>query len=234
MERLLVALSEALAGGAAIALGAAFAWGVLSVVFSPCHLASIPLLVGFLGGGRTGVRSARRAWGLAVLFASGILVSIVIIGVATAAAGRLLGDVGPVGQWLVAAVFIVFGLHLMDVLPLPDGVKWQPDERWRGPLAAVAYGAVFGVALGPCTFAFMAPVLGMTFALASERPGYAAALLCAFGIGHCAVIGMAGVSTTWVQRWLQWQGRREGVRWLRRACGVLVLAAGLWFVASAR
>ena len=49
MEELFTTLTHAVEGTPAIALAAAFIWGILSIVLSPCHLASIPLIVGFIG-----------------------------------------------------------------------------------------------------------------------------------------------------------------------------------------
>ena len=95
------------------------------------------------------------------------------------------------------------------------------------------FGLVFGVALGPCTFGFMAPVLGVTFGMAKTAPVFAFGVLVLFGLGHCAVIGLAGVSSNWVQRWLAWQNGTPGAKWLRRICGALVIAAGGWLVLSA-
>jgi cytochrome c-type biogenesis protein len=230
METLFVQLSEAMNGAPLVVLAAALAWGVLSIVLSPCHLASIPLIVGFLQGG--GAVTPRRAAGLSTLFALGILLAIALIGAATAAAGRMLGDLGVWGNYAVAAVFLVFGLHLLDLLPLPEGWRPAPSQPRRGPLGALLFGLVFGVALGPCTFGFMAPVLGVTFGLAGTAPGLALGVLALFGAGHCGVIGLAGVSSTWVQRWLCWQNDTPGAKWLRRGCGVLVLVAGAWLVVS--
>lgn len=228
MDTLFISLTDAMSGAPAVALAAAFAWGVLSIVLSPCHLASIPLIVGFLqGGGRV---TPARAAGLSTLFALGILGSIALIGAATAAAGRMMGDLGAWGNYAVAAVFLVFGLHLLGWLPLPDGWQATTGQPRRGAWGALAFGLVFGVALGPCTFGFMAPVLGVTFALASSNPALAYGVLILFGLGHCAVIGLAGVSSAWVQRWLAWQDGTSGARWLRRACGVAVIAAGGWLV----
>lgn len=228
METLFVSLTEALSGAPGWALAAAFAWGVLSIVLSPCHLASIPLIVGFLQGG--GAIAPRRAAGLSTLFAVGILCSIALIGVVTAAAGRMMGDVGPWGNYAVAAVFFIFGLHLLGWLPLPESWKPAPAQPRRGPWGAFLFGFAFGVALGPCTFGFMAPVLGVTFSLAATQPIFAYGVLVLFGLGHCAVIGLAGVSTTWVQRWLSWQNETPGAQWLRRACGLLVCAAGVYLI----
>lgn len=232
LESVFSGLTDAMAGAPVVALAAAFAWGVLSIVLSPCHLASIPLIVGYLQGG--GAVQPRRAAGLATLFAVGILLSIALIGVLTAAAGRMLGDLGAWGNYAVAAVFFVFGLHLLDVLPLPEAWRPAPGQPRRGALGAFLFGFVFGVALGPCTFGFMAPVLGVTFGLAQSAPVFAVGVLLLFGLGHCTVIGLAGVSSAWVQRWLDWQNDTPGAKWLRRACGVLVLLAGSWLVYSTR
>jgi len=231
VETLFIRLTDAMSGAPLIALAAAFAWGVLSIVLSPCHLASIPLIVGYLQGG--GAVTPRRAAGLSTLFALGILASIALIGGLTAAAGRMLGDLGPWANYAVAAVFFVFGLHLLDVLPIPDGWRPAPGQPRRDALGALLFGLVFGVALGPCTFGFMAPVLGVTFGMAKTAPVFAFGVLVLFGLGHCTVIGLAGFSSTWVQRWLAWQDNTAGAQWLRRGCGVLVLAAGGWLLVNA-
>ena len=231
METLFTQLSEAINGAPHLALAAAFVWGVLSIVLSPCHLASIPLIVGFLQGG--GTVTPRRAAGLSTLFAVGILCSIALIGTMTAAAGRMLGDVGPWGNYAVAAVFFIFGLHLLDLLPIPEGWRLAPDQPRRGPLGAFLFGLVFGVALGPCTFGFMAPVLGVTFGLARSAPWFAGGVLGLFALGHCAVISLAGMSSTWVQRWLAWQNDTSGAKWLRRGCGLVLVAVGFWLLANA-
>ena len=232
LESVFSGLTNAMAGAPAIALVAAFAWGVLSIVLSPCHLASIPLIVGYLQGGGS-VRPGRAA-GLATLFAVGILLSIALIGVLTAAAGRMLGELGAWGNYAVAVVFLVFGLHLLDFLPLPEAWRPAPGQPRRGALGAFLFGFVFGVALGPCTFGFMAPVLGVTFGMAQSAPVLAVGVLLLFGLGHCTVIGLAGFSSTWVQRWLDWQNGAPGAKWLRRACGVLVILAGGWLLFSTR
>lgn len=231
MEKLFISLTDAMSGTPLVVLAATFVWGVLSIVLSPCHLASIPLIVGFLQGG--GAVSPRRAAGLSALFAIGLFLSIALIGAATAAAGRMMGDLGPWGNYAVAAVFILFGLHLLGVLPLPELWQPAPNQRRRGPLGALLFGLVFGVALGPCTFGFMAPVLGAAFGMATKAPVFAFLVLLMFGLGHCAVICLAGISSSWVQRWVDWQKETGGARWLRRGCGGLVLLAGGYFVFTA-
>ena len=128
MNGLFESLTAAVEGAPHVALGAALAWGVLSIVLSPCHLASIPLIVGFIQG--RGEGSPGRAALLSTLFASGILITITVIGVVTAAAGRLLGDVGAFGNVIVAVVFILVGMSLLDIVPLAWTAP-QPRPRYE-------------------------------------------------------------------------------------------------------
>jgi cytochrome c-type biogenesis protein len=228
MENLFLTLTRAVEGSLPVALAGALAWGVISVLLSPCHLASIPLVIGFVQG--QGRVSGRRALGLALIFSSGILITIGIIGGVTALAGRLLGDVGPYGNYLVAALFFVVGLHLLEVIPLPGSGPGQLGSRRRGGWAALLLGLIFGIALGPCTFAFLAPMLGVIFRLASGSLAYGILLLLAYAIGHCGVIALAGASGGWVQNYLDWSERSRGAQRLRRVCGILVILAGLYMI----
>ncbi|MCK4276601.1 MAG: cytochrome C biogenesis protein, partial [Phycisphaerae bacterium] len=219
MEQLFTTLTHAVEGTPAIALGAAFVWGVLSIILSPCHLASIPLIVGFID--EQGRISTKRALLISMLFSVGILITIAGIGVITAAAGRMMGDVGRYGNYVVAVIFFVVGLHLLDVIPMPWSGPGKVGMKRKGVLAAFILGLVFGIALGPCTFAYMAPMLGVTFKLASRSLPYGVALLAVYGVGHCSVIVLAGTSTELVQKYLNWNEKSKGTVILKRICGVL-------------
>jgi cytochrome c-type biogenesis protein len=228
MERLFTALTKAVEATPAIAVGASFVWGILSVVLSPCHLSSIPLIVGFID--KQGLMSAKRAFLISTLFAVGILVTIGIIGALTAAAGRMMGDIGRYGNYFVAIIFFVVGLVLLDVIPMPFGGPGRIGFKRKGFLAAFFLGLVFGIALGPCTFAYMAPMLGVTFRVASSSLFYGIVLLIAYGVGHCSVIILAGTSTGLVQKYLDWNEKSKGAVILRRLCGVLVLLGGIYLI----
>lgn len=232
IERLFATLTHAVEGAPGVALVAALTWGVLSMLLSPCHLAGIPLIVGFVD--QQGRIPTRRAFGISLLFATGILATIAVIGVVTAVAGRMMGDVGSWGNYAVAAIFFAVGLYLLDVirLPMPDAA--QPGIKRKGMLAALILGLVFGIALGPCTFAYMAPMLAVTFKLASTNLTYGIVLLLLYGVGHCSVIVLAGTFTEVVQHYLNWNEKSKGAVILRKVCGVLVLVGGLYLIYTAR
>jgi len=231
MEQLFTALTRAVEGTPVIALGAAFVWGILSILLSPCHLSSIPLIVGFID--KQGRISTKRAFAISSLFAVGILITIAGIGVITAATGRMMGDVGKYGNYVVAVIFFLVGLHLLDVIPMPWSGPGQVGLKRKGTLAAFILGLVFGVALGPCTFAYMAPMLGLTFKLAATNMMYGVLLLAVYGVGHCSVIVLAGTFTEVVQNYLNWNERSKGAVVLKKACGVLVLVGGIYMIWTA-
>ena len=231
MQQLFTNLSHAVEGAPLIALTASVVWGILSIILSPCHLASIPLIVGFIS--EQGQVTARRAFWTSTLFAVRILITIAVIGAITAAAGRMMGDVGRYGNYFVALIFFTVGLHLLGVIPMPWSGPGQVGMKRKGLLAAFILGLVFGIALGPCTFAYMAPMLAVTFKLAKTAPLYGASLLLAYGIGHCAVIVAAGTSTELVQRFLNWNEQSKGVTVVKCVCGLLVLIAGFYLLWSA-
>jgi cytochrome c-type biogenesis protein len=223
-------LSGALTNSTGVALAGAFIWGVLSILLSPCHLASIPLIVGFVD--EQGRISTKRAFLLALLFSTGILITIGLVGLVTGLLGRMMGDVGAWGNYFVAVIFIVVGLHLLGVIPLPfleNGANASGFKR-KGLAAAFILGLAFGVALGPCTFAYMAPMLGVVFSVASTRLFFAVSLILAYATGHCSVIVFAGTFTEVVQKYLNWNENSRGAVILKKICGILVIAGGIYLI----
>jgi cytochrome c-type biogenesis protein len=224
-------LTMAMSESFGIALFAALGWGVISILLSPCHLSSIPLVIGYITSqGQAGVK---RSYLLSLVFGIGILITIGLIGVITASAGRMMGDVGVWGNIIVAGVFFVVGLYLMDVINLSwNGIipKTSFAYGWKG---ALLLGLIFGVGLGPCTFAYMAPVLGVVFSVAATNMFQALSLIAAFGVGHCAVIVAAGGAAGTVQKYLNWTDRSKGAVWLKRGAGVLVMLGGVYYIYTA-
>jgi len=231
LDELFTWLTMAMSETFGIALLAAVGWGVISIILSPCHLSSIPLVIGYISS--QGQEGVRRSYSLSLVFGVGILITIAVIGAITASAGRMMGDVGVWGNILVAGVFFIVGLYLMDIVKLSwTGIVPQTSlaRGWKG---AFVLGLIFGIGLGPCTFAYMAPVLGVVFSVATTHPVQALSLIAAFGIGHCAVIVGAGGAAGTVQKYLNWTDRSRGALWLKRGAGALVMLGGAYYVYTA-
>jgi cytochrome c-type biogenesis protein len=228
IEGIFTALYEAMTGAVWLAVLASFGWGVLSILLSPCHLSSIPLVVGFISS--QGKISARRTFNISLIFSLGILITIALIGIITASLGRLMGDIGNVGNYLVAGIFFLVGLYLLDIIKFDWNNAGLRQTKTKGLLAALILGLLFGLALGPCTFAYMAPVLGVVFQTAQTDYFLAVVFLLAFGIGHCSVIVGAGTLTGKVQKYLNWSEESKTVLWIKRVCGVLVILGGFFLI----
>lgn len=224
MSELVFWIDDALGASIVVALFAAFVWGIFSVILSPCHLGTIPLVVGIVGSAsQPGVRRSGAV--LSFSFAGGMLGAIAVLGAIAAAAGRALQGLGPITNYGIATIFLVAGLNLTGLLPMPLPSMRPRQGNRRGAWAAAVLGFVFGVGLSPCTFAFLAPILGLTIGAAATAPLRGAALLLVFGVGHCAVIGLAGSSTELVQRYLDWNSGSRALEVLKIVCGILVLLA---------
>ncbi len=228
-------LNNALSGNLIFAIAASFGWGVLSIALSPCHLSSIPLVIGFINS--KGNVTVKRTFMISLFFSFGIMISIALIGLITAAAGMMIGSLGRTGNYIVSAVFFITGLYLLNVVKLSGqwalaGSKISGPPR-RGFWQAFSLGLLFGIGLGPCTFAFMAPVLGVVFGTASTGFFYAAVLILGFAAGHCSVIVLAGTLTARVQRFLNWTEGSRAVDRIKKICGALVISAGAYFVYTA-
>ncbi|MHC4231029.1 MAG: cytochrome c biogenesis CcdA family protein [Planctomycetota bacterium] len=228
IEQLFTFFSHLTDQGSGLALFAAFAWGVGGMILSPCHLASVPLVVAYINHGSA--LSTRRALGVSILFSLGIFVSIVAIGLITAMFGRMFGDIGPWGKWLVAAVFMVFGLVLLEVISLPWSGPDMTTTTRTGWIGALMLGLIFGAAVGPCTFAYMAPVLAVAFERADTHFVYSAILILLYSIGHCSVIVLAGTLGARLQTFLNWDQKSHITGRIRKACGVILILVGLYLL----
>lgn len=240
----LATLSDALAGTPLLAMPAAVAWGLASIWLSPCHLAGVPLIIGWLAakpapGAATATATtttgptaqaprhpsaagSARA-GIILAFGLGTLLSLIPLGALALLLGQLAGDLGFSGNYLAAALCILGGLYLLDWLPLPQIGRGLPQPTRRGPWMALLLGLVFGLALGPCAFAWIAPVLGVASMQATQGLALPLVLLVLFALGHLVGVLLAAGSLSLVQRWLDALGSNRGLALGRAACGVLLL-----------
>jgi cytochrome c-type biogenesis protein len=171
----------------------------------------------------------RRAFGYSFIFAIGLLVTLAVIGVVTSLAGRLLGDVGPAARTAAGVFLLLCGLWLMDVPPfsrLTPSFAVKQGGR-RGFMGALALGLVYGVILGPCSFAFLAPMLGFVFSAGSATVTYGAFLMTFYAIGHTIAIVAAGGFGDVIGAMLRKRGTGVAATWFKRVLGAVVVFAGV-------
>jgi len=213
--------------GTAIAAVGCLAWGMISVLFSPCHLASIPLIVAYVGGQEQAI-NPEQAGVYSSLFALGLFISIALIGITCALLGRMLGDVGNYWQILVGAVLIWVALGMLGVekCSLSGGLLYRLNLK--GLSGAFLLGLAYGILSGSCTFGFIAPILAVITIQKKIAAGILFIFL--FALGHCLPLVVAGSSTAAVRKLMEnraWQGTGN---WFRRAAGIVIVLLGVYFI----
>ncbi len=228
LDQFFLTINAWMVGSFGLALVGSFLWGVVSVLFSPCHLASIPLVVGYVAG-QNKVLEGKEAAGYAGLFSFGLFLSIALVGIVCSLLGRMLGDISPFWGIPVGLLFLYLGLDLMGVAScrLPSAKGTFP---LRGYVGALVLGLSYGILSGACTFGFIAPILAIV--AVQEKMFYGVSLLLVFGLGHCLPIAVAGSSAALAQRLVADRGMQRFSSLGRKAAGVIVACIGLYFVAA--
>jgi cytochrome c-type biogenesis protein len=228
-DQFLLAVNQWMTGTLAVAAVGAFAWGMVSALFSPCHLASIPLIVAYVGGQQAAVHPRQAAW-YAGAFSLGLFITIAVVGIVCAMLGRMLGDVGAWWQVLVGIVLIWVALGMLGVEACSMSGSLLYRLNLRGIHGAFGLGLAYGILSGSCTFGFIAPILAIVTVQQKFVAGSVMMLL--FALGHCLPIVVAGSSTALVRRLTEssaWQG--AGL-WFRRGAGVMIALLGAYFIAN--
>jgi cytochrome c-type biogenesis protein len=230
LEALFTRLTNLLSGNPLLGLLGAFLWGILSILLSPCHLASIPLIVGFIS--QQNKLTTGKAFRISLAFALGILATIGLVGVVTSLLGRMLGDIGRWSNFLVAGIFLLVGLYLLGIINLNLPGAANVKARGKGVWAGFLLGLLFGLALGPCTFAYMAPILAVVLAKSAASLTYGVPLMLMYGLGHCAVIVFAGTFTHVIENYLSWNEKSRTLDWVKKICGILLIVGAAYMIWS--
>lgn len=227
MDQFFLTINGWMTSGTGLALAGSFLWGMVSVLFSPCHLASIPLIVGYVGGQSEAVHG-RRAALYAGLFSLGLFITIALVGVVCALLGRMLGDIGPWWTILVGALLIWVALDMLGVSRCSMSSGLMGKLKVKGLTGALVLGLAYGVLSGSCTFGFIAPILAIITIQQQLATGIL--LIVLFGIGHCIPIVIAGSSTALVRRLLESNSLARGGLWFKRAAGTVIALLGVYFM----
>lgn len=227
LEQVFITINQWMAGGTAIAAAGCFIWGVVSVILSPCHMASIPLIVAYVGGQQQTL-TPKQAGTYAAAFTIGLFLTIAMIGIVCALLGRMLGDVGNYWQILIGAILIWVAMGMLGVEKCSMSGSLLYRLNFRGLSGAFILGLAYGVLSGSCTFGFIAPILAIITVQQKVVTGILFIIL--FAVGHCLPIVIAGSSAAAVRKLMEnnaWQGAGN---WFRKGAGVLICLLGGYFI----
>lgn len=208
-----------------LAFGAVFMAGVLSSA-SPCVLATIPLVVGFVGGYSDGNRS--KAFRYSLAFVVGLSLTFTAFGAAAGLLGTMFGTLG--GPWYLAAgvIALVMGGQMMGLYEIRLPIRRDFKPKRGGLLGSFLLGLFFGVVSSPCA----TPVLVVLLTLVAGKGQvlYGITLLFCYAIGHCMLMLFAGTFTGFVEGFVKARRVVNFSLWVKRASGGVVTLVGGWFI----
>jgi cytochrome c biogenesis protein CcdA len=229
MEGLINYVSELVQTQGWLAFPACFFGGVISSA-SPCVLAMIPLVIGFVGGYAEG--SQKKAIQYSLMFTLGLTITFTILGVIAGALGRLFGDVGGFWYYILPPVIILLGLYLIfsDKLNFNIGLSTRFMPKKKALLGAFLLGLFFGIVASPCA----TPVLGviLTFAATKKQIVYSGGLLLAYALGHWVLVLGAGISAGFAQKVLASKGIANFSSYSKKVAGVILIGVGIYLITS--
>ncbi len=225
METLLNHLSQSLSGNPLLAYLGVFVGGILSSS-SPCVLATIPLVIGYVGGYSGGDR--RKAVLYSLTFILGLSITFTILGAIASFIGGLFGVTSRTWYFVVGGISIAIGLQLIGLyewnLPIPGHL--QPKQR--GILGAFVLGLIFGIVSSPCATPVL--VLILTFVASKGEVLYGTSLLFVYAIAHCALIFLAGAAAGFAESFIKSKGISNITNFGKKIGGSIVVSVGLYIV----
>jgi len=227
LESLFITINGWIAGETAFAAVGAFIWGVISVVLSPCHMASIPLIVAYVGGQQKVLRPKEAAY-YSVAFSLGLFITIALIGIMCAFMGRMLGDVGNHWQILVGFLLLWVALGMLGVKKFSMSGNLLHRLKVTGFSGAFILGLAYGILSGSCTFGFIAPILAII--TIQQKVAAGVLLIVLFATGHCLPIVLAGSSGAAVRGLLENSAWQSAGNWFRKGAGVVILLLAGYFI----
>ena len=225
MENLVENISVIIENQRWLAFPACFLGGVISSA-SPCVLAMIPLVIGYVGGYAEG--SQKKVIQYSLMFTLGLTVTFTVLGIIAGALGRLFGDVGRFWYYVLPPVVILLGLYLLlsDRLNLNIGLSQRFMPKKKALLGAFLLGLFFGIVASPCATPVLAVIL--TFAATRQEIAYSGGLLLAYALGHWILVLGAGISTGFAQRVLASKGISNLSTYSKKIGGVILIGVGIY------
>jgi cytochrome c biogenesis protein CcdA len=228
MESLLNNIQTIVQDNHGLAFLAVFLGGIVSAA-SPCVLAAIPLIIGYVGGYSGGDKKKAALYSL--VFILGLSITFTVLGAAATVMGRFLSFAG---QWLylgLAVIAVSMGLQLMGLISIPLPFQKTKQVKSRGLWGAFLLGLLTGTVSSPCA----TPVLAVILAYVSTQGDmlYGGSLLFTYAVGHCALIFFAGLSIGLTENMVNSKGIKNFSLYSKRFSGALLVAIGIYIGISA-
>ncbi len=203
-----------------------FLGGIFTSI-GPCNVAMIPLIVGYVGGSHD--LSRGKSISISLIFAIGLAVTYMLLGIIASVVGGLIGGSTRVWYYVVAIVCFLIGLQMLGILKLTIPTWFgalREKTHLKGLSGAFVLGLVSGLVASQCATPVLAAIL--TYVMAQKASlVYGAILLFIYALGRGVPIVLAG-SFAGILKGFRSLGRWSEV--LEKVSGVIILLVGGYFL----
>jgi cytochrome c biogenesis protein CcdA len=201
-------------------MAGAFLGGAMTAM-SPCIIAMVPLLIGYIAG-MEGEASTLRSFAFTLVFVLGFSAELALLFTVGFAAAPFLQSEYMV--YVLALMCVLLGLHFMDVFRIPFSVSQDRVPKITGFAGAAVFGFMFGLVSLPCT----GPALLLIVSVIPVK-GYVlgGTMMLLYGVGHCLLILAIGTSAGVAGRLLGSRRLNTATLYAKKAGGVLLTLVGL-------
>ena len=208
-----------------------FLWGIASVILSPCGISMTPLVVGYVSNSDTPTKL--KAFQISCAFCIGIIFNLTLIAFIMSGIGMLFNGHENILTLIVAITFILMGLNLVGVLNIKflrinSRIKGTESQNLKG---AIILGILSGLAVGPCSIAYVSPVLSLAMSKASFE---GIILILIYALGYSFVLILAGTFTQIFTGYLQSEKGDLILKFVNIICGLGLIAGGIYFIYEMR
>ena len=195
MDNLVQIFSDTNSSAWYLLLFTSFAGGVIASI-SPCSLAMLPLIIGYVGG--YSKEKPLRTFLQLCCFILGTAIVFTLIGIACALTGNVFASaMGGYFTVLIASLLLIMGLKLLDILDFetPTIIKAMPTNSTNSIFVyPVLLGITFALAGTPCSTPILAGI--MAFAAIGKNLSLAILMLFLFALGQGLILVFAGLFTS--------------------------------------
>ncbi len=208
-----------------LAIFAVFLGGIISSA-SPCVLALVPLVIGYVGGYSRG--NKKKAAVYSVTFALGLSITFTLMGAAAGLVGSMISSLGLVFYVIIALIAIAMGLSLLGLYDIPNPLQGKVQPKTGGLVGAFLMGSLFGFMSTPCATPVLVVILA--FVAVKGQVLYGVFLLFVYSVAHCTLIIFAGIATGFVESFARSKGAHDFSTWMKRLSGALIILAGFYIL----
>ena len=225
LDSLLSSIGENLKTFSILAPILAFLGGILTSI-SPCSLASVPLVVGYMTG--TNENNTKRAFKISLFFSLGMAITYTALGVAAALLSKIFSQSGKWWDIFLGLLMVLMALQTWEIINLvPSRILSNKGGR-TGYIGALIVGMMAGLFASPCSTPILISLLAIVASTGNLFWGIFLFLL--YSIGNSILIVVAGTSTGFVGNVMSNKSYGKISNIVRIIFGLLMLLVGLYFL----